>query len=195
MSKAASILARSRRRQGAPVLLHRPILGGVFGAGTYALASLTGKANGLHALRYLVLNPRTGVIVAAAGDKRDALAAARRVIEAGDLMRRYGEAANDPHPTQEQLWPDLAPAPALAPPDRKVSRRRRQVFERSDGRCCYCGAAITLETFEVEHQLPRALGGGDESVNLAAACRACNRAKADRSAVEFVVQQAIDSLE
>lgn len=139
MSKAGSIFnraaaARRKRTGGAPVMLHRPILGGVFGTGTYALASLAGKANGLHALRFIVLNPRTGVVVSAAAGKVEALAAARRAIEANDLLRRFGEAANDPHGTQDELFPELTPPVLATPPrDRKVSRRRREVFERSGG--------------------------------------------------------------
>lgn len=33
---------------------------------------------------------------------------------------------------------------------------------------------------------PRALGGGDDALNLVAACRRCNLAKSDRTAIELV---------
>ena len=38
--------------------------------------------------------------------------------------------------------------------------------------------------------LPRALAGGDDIGNLVAACVRCNLAKHDRTALEFVVQEA-----
>ncbi|MCB2039169.1 MAG: HNH endonuclease, partial [Ottowia sp.] len=76
------------------------------------------------------------------------------------------------------------PAPA-----RYVSRRRRSIFEQSQGRCHYCGAALDLTgKWHIEHQLPRALGGTDEGLNLVAACVPCNLSKSDRTAIEFVTQ-------
>lgn len=176
----------------APVLLHRPIIGPDFGSGTYALATITGIERGLHAVKYLVINPRSGIVVAAALNKAEVLAAARRVIRATDALRRYGEAANDATPTQAELWPDESPRPPVAQPKpRKVTRRRREVFERSQGRCHYCSAVLSLDgKWHVEHQVPRALDGTDDPSNLVAACAPCNLQKRDRTAIEFVVLQA-----
>jgi hypothetical protein len=166
-------------------LLAKPLQGGLFGDGEYALASMPCVAHGLHSVRYLVIRPRAGTVVAVGEEKGEVLAAARRVITAaGDLA-----AANDGRmPLQGELWsdedlPELA-APAIAA---AVPRRRREVFERSQGRCHYCGAALTLDGgWHVEHQLPRALGGGDDGLNLVAACVRCNLQKSDRTAIEFV---------
>ena len=36
-------------------LLHRPIFGGVFGHGRYALASMPCVSRGLHSIRYMVV--------------------------------------------------------------------------------------------------------------------------------------------
>jgi hypothetical protein len=167
-------------------LLAKPLQGGLFGQGEYALASMPCVARGLHAVRYLVIQPRAGTVLAVAEDKGDVLAAARRVIVAtGDLS-----AASD-EPSQAKLWADAempipdvqsaAPAP--------VSRRRREVFERSQGRCFYCETTLQVDNFEVEHMRPRALGGGDDLLNLVAACRRCNRQKADRTALEYLARQ------
>lgn len=38
----------------------------------------------------------------------------------------------------------------------------------------------------IEHQMPRALMGPDELVNLVAACVPCNLSKGDRTALEFL---------
>lgn len=175
-------------------LLHRPILGGVFGSGTYALATVTGVERGLHRTQFLVINPRTGAVVSAASGKTEALEAARRVIRATDTLSRFGaRAANDePEPTQIDMFPEALP-PAAAPkaPPRKPSRRRREVFARSEGRCHYCKTALTLEgKWHVEHAIPRALDGTDDPMNLVAACEKCNLTKSDRTALQFVVLQA-----
>ncbi len=51
----------------------------------------------------------------------------------------------------------------------------------------YCDTTLSLDgKWHVEHQLPRALGGADDALNLVAACIKCNLAKADRTALEFI---------
>jgi len=58
-------------------------------------------------------------------------------------------------------------------------RLYEQVAARAGHHCEYCGApeAISPHRFEVEHILPRALGGSDELPNLALSCAPCNRRK------------------
>lgn len=168
-------------------LLHKPITGGVFGRGRYALASMPCVARGLHTTRYMVVEPQAGAVLSVAEDKVEALAGARRMLHA---IRELPTSNEERTPEQLLLWPgyeaQIIGAPAEARP---VSRRRREVFERSQGKCHYCGAVLTLDgKWHVEHMMPRALGGADEMVNLVAACAPCNLAKADRSAIEFVAQ-------
>lgn len=171
-------------------LLHRPIFGGVFGdEGRYALASVPCISNGLHATRYMVVQPTAGVVLSVSEDKAHALAIARLRLNA----------ANDNHHMQPnsavqfELWPDepllvTVPGPPAA---RYVSRRRRSIYERSGGQCHYCSTQLELTgKWHVEHQLPRALGGGDESLNLVAACVRCNLSKGDSTAIEFAARAA-----
>src|SRR5688500_16309723 len=58
-------------------------------------------------------------------------------------------------------------------------RLRDIVARRARYRCEYCRApeALFNSSFEVEHVVPRALGGADDLTNLALACRACNGSK------------------
>lgn len=161
----------------------RPLLGGPFGGGQYSLATVPGVTNGLHSVRFLVLE-HTGAVLATGDDKREVLAEARRV-----LRLLHAEAANDARWYQCQLWPELAPATHITAEVRPISRRRREVFQRTEGRCFYCRCALSLDAFHVEHQQPRALGGTDDPLNLVAACSACNQAKRDRTAIEFVANR------
>jgi hypothetical protein len=170
-------------------LLQRPIYGGVFGEdGRYALASMPCVSRGLYVTRYMVVQAQAGVVLSIAEDKVEALALAReRLCAAND--QRSGDSDVAPG-VQGELWPHeplLHPTPAPAP---YVSRRRRDIFERSAGRCHYCGPPLDLTgKWHIEHQLPRALGGGDEGLNLVAACVRCNLSKSDRTAIEFVVDE------
>ena len=163
-------------------MLQRPIYGGVFGRGLYALATLPTIANGLHAVRFMVIDPRVGTVLSVSDAKLEAIAMARR------LLYLTTSAANDAKWQQTALWPELPIEPVAKV--RPISRRRRQVFERSGGRCHYCRFALTLDgRWHVEHMVPRALGGDDAAGNLVAACAPCNLAKRDRTALEFVTRE------
>jgi hypothetical protein len=66
----------------------------------------------------------------------------------------------------------------------KATRTLRYLVAlRANGRCEYCRRYQVMigETFfEVEHILPRALGGSTHPANLAFACRRCNLLKSDK---------------
>ena len=174
----------SRRPAPAPRFLHRPVLGGEFGqSGRYLLATTPRVERGLHQVTHLVLDSQAGIVLAIADDKAQALGAARKAVRASMVAERCAALAAAAEAGQGELWPEHGLRPK---PRRRPSRRRRQVWEASKGCCVYCRVPLDFETFEVEHMMPRALDGTDEGVNLAAACRACNRAKRDRTALEFV---------
>lgn len=169
----------------APPMLRRPLLGGVFGQGQYELATTPLISKGLHAVRFMVIEPRAGRVLSIAESKLEALGGARRLL--------HGAATRPP---DEPIWQQQTLLPEgslsaveLAKKSKPVSRRRREVFERSSGRCHYCTQVLTLDgKWHVEHQMPRALGGTDDPVNLVAACVSCNLAKSDTTAVEYLTR-------
>lgn len=169
-------------------LRHRPILGGLFGTGRYALATLPSVSRGLHSLRYMVIEPGPGIVISIADDKVAALASAREVLRATIELERVETAgAQD----QLTLWPEDQDQPLVSLVRRMpVSKRRREIFDKCGGRCHYCQAQLELSgKWHIEHALPRALGGLDEIANLFAACVPCNLAKRDRTALEFVASK------
>ncbi|MBZ0294901.1 MAG: HNH endonuclease [Anaerolineae bacterium] len=56
---------------------------------------------------------------------------------------------------------------------------RERVRQQAGDRCGYCLSAqrYVFGSLEVEHLIPRALGGTDEEINLWLACRFCNNYK------------------
>lgn len=178
----------------APAIRYRPIFGGPFGRdGRYVMATMPCIERGLHAVRHMVLEPRTGGVLSVSTNKHQALSDARRLLRtAVGLAAR--QAANAPTMEQAGLWaeeelPAVASAGAAV---KAVPRRRREVFEKSGGKCFYCGAVLTLDgKWHVEHSFPRALGGSDELPNLVAACVPCNLAKSDRTALEHLTRETV----
>lgn len=66
---------------------------------------------------------------------------------------------------------------------------QRQIRGRFSNCCAYCQTAESLivTTFEIEHIIPRSLGGSTTFENLCLSCPSCNRYKSSR-------QTAIDPL-
>jgi hypothetical protein len=65
-------------------------------------------------------------------------------------------------------------------------RTRFEVFKRDDFTCQYCGKKSPEVVLEVDHIVPRAVGGGDDLVNLRTSCWACNSGKSDKPLSEIV---------
>ena len=175
-------------------LLAKPIHGGPFRDGDYELASQPCVAMGLHSVRYLVIQRRSGLVVSMADDKQEALGIARRAIVA-----YYSHAANDEHtPRQFELWREEEMPPVLVTPSPSastVSRRRREIHSRTHGRCFYCSTPLDiLGQWHVEHQMPQALGGTNGALNLVPACSRCNLRKGARTAIEFMAGRGEDAI-
>lgn len=61
----------------------------------------------------------------------------------------------------------------------------RVEFEKQEGRCALTGRPITVETFEIDHILPRSRGGSDDRSNLRLLCAEANQAKGAMTDGEF----------
>lgn len=58
---------------------------------------------------------------------------------------------------------------------------RKNLFERDDHRCQYCGARCRPDRSSIDHVTPRSKGGQTSWDNCVLACVRCNSKKADRS--------------
>jgi hypothetical protein len=162
-------------------MLQRPIFGGVFGDGRYSLATMPAIANGLHAVTFMVIDPREGAVLSVGEDKMRALAGARRLLGVCAPTSAYVE----PPWRQGQLFPSSeTPTPTLK--RKRISRRRRAIFWRGEGRCHYCRTKLDINgPFHCEHMVPLALGGDDQPLNLVPSCPSCNSRKGPRTALEM----------
>lgn len=55
--------------------------------------------------------------------------------------------------------------------------------------CAYCGVRLTRRTMTRDHVIPASRGGTSEPSNLVPCCEPCNRAKANRSLLRFLVRR------
>lgn len=62
---------------------------------------------------------------------------------------------------------------------------RKQVHQKFDGRCAYCGHEITQQQMQVDHIYPKALNGSNGMENLNPACHMCNNYKLTFSVEEL----------
>ena len=59
------------------------------------------------------------------------------------------------------------------------------LYDKQDGKCCYCGAKLTAKTVSCDHETPLSRGGKHALENLALCCLDCNYLKLTRTADEF----------
>ena len=68
------------------------------------------------------------------------------------------------------------------PTFRKTTKLRREVFAAAKSQCENCGSHFALE---IDHRVPKAVGGDNSKANLRILCRNCNQ----RAAIEVLGQQ------
>lgn len=54
---------------------------------------------------------------------------------------------------------------------------RKQVYDKYDGYCAYCGDKISIKDMQVDHIIPKRINGTDDLENLNPSCRLCNHYK------------------
>ena len=66
----------------------------------------------------------------------------------------------------------------------KFSRaQRREIFQKYQGMCAYCGQPLQLTNFQIDHIEPFPVN--HKSINLNPSCRYCNFFKSDLSIEDF----------
>jgi diadenosine tetraphosphate (Ap4A) HIT family hydrolase len=62
---------------------------------------------------------------------------------------------------------------------------QHDVFERAKGRCELCGISKEIKHLEVDHIIPKSLGGPDDLSNFQALCYSCNSRKGNRYKTDY----------
>lgn len=72
------------------------------------------------------------------------------------------------------------------PKRRKLIKEERQrIYEKTNGRCAYCGCEIKPQEMVVDHIKAHIHGGTCDESNLFPACRPCNHRKGTSSLSSF----------
>ena len=65
---------------------------------------------------------------------------------------------------------------------------KQQIFARDNYACRYCGRILPEDILQIDHIVPRALGGSDELDNLATACPNCNYRKGAKELSQYLAE-------
>lgn len=180
---------------------NRPILGGPFGSGQYCLSSLTHALHGLDEVWYFVREANSGALISYGATKDAALTAARKMLalfsplDMAQYIARV-QARKDAAEAEEQqrikeAQEEVDTIRKQSSKVRSIPKRRKEIFDASEGKCHYCETVLTLDgKWHIEHKMPKALMGGNEPGNLVASCVTCNHRKRDKTDVEFKAQLA-----
>jgi len=69
-------------------------------------------------------------------------------------------------------------------PKRQVRLSRKNIYQRDNYTCQYCGAKPKTKDLNIDHVVPRSKGGRNSWTNLVCSCIKCNTKKADKTLKE-----------
>jgi 5-methylcytosine-specific restriction endonuclease McrA len=101
------------------------------------------------------------------------------------VMVLMGKAEGLEHDRRRQLRPNLHQPTVIRlrqfvrVPYRQMPLTRRNVFQRDNHHCQYCGTGS--DPLSIDHVVPRSRGGADVWENVTTACLACNVRKGNRT--------------
>ncbi|HOC44120.1 MAG TPA: HIT domain-containing protein [Thermoanaerobaculales bacterium] len=67
---------------------------------------------------------------------------------------------------------------------------RYEIIRRARGRCEACGVSSLERQLQVDHIVPKNVGGSDDPANMQALCETCNSQKSDRDDTDFAAVHA-----
>lgn len=62
---------------------------------------------------------------------------------------------------------------------------RREIYNKFQGKCAYCGRKIEFDDMTLDHIHPHSKGGTKTRENIYPSCHLCNNQKGDKSVEEF----------
>lgn len=84
------------------------------------------------------------------------------------------------------IYGDIAIVPEPHQPEPAPLERRAATWDRTDGKCWYCGKEMNpFRDFQIDHVRPKSQGGTDDPENLVPCCTSCNFAKRARTLDQF----------
>ena len=98
------------------------------------------------------------------------------------------------------MYPVLKGASSLQYNESEIHTRREKERARelrnsrwwqtliNDASCYYCGSGLAKAEVTMDHVVPLAQGGRSTQGNVVAACKSCNNAKQDMTAVEWALR-------
>lgn len=121
-----------------------------------------------------------------AKDEQEALAKADRMYREARIVLtlRTLRASRTSHATAQHIparnWLVKLPKNTSST-DLSQFMNRRDIYNKYDGHCAYCGKKIEFDDMTIDHIVPSSKGGVNTLDNTIPSCQLCNNQKADRS--------------
>lgn len=74
-----------------------------------------------------------------------------------------------------------------------LSNIRKEIFERDNHKCAYCGIELSISESIIEHIIPKSMGGKTTIDNLVLSCGYCNRKISARTPKEILSEMIIEN--
>lgn len=94
-----------------------------------------------------------------------------------EFLALLDDSVDDP----SYLEPDSLPAKKK----KSLIKFKQAVWQKTLGRCYFCGNLITYSQMTIDHFVPEAADGSDDITNLVPSCKSCNSTKGTKSIEEF----------
>jgi hypothetical protein len=67
----------------------------------------------------------------------------------------------------------------------KKPKEYQEIFNKTGGKCYFCGVELNRLRFDIDHDIPKSKGGSDDIDNLNPSCKPCNLSKGAISIEEY----------
>lgn len=106
------------------------------------------------------------------------------IVHKPDLRRKENKGKLHPVTIKPYLR-----SPTQTPTQIQIKARELNIFHKQSDRCYWCCILLDFTQVDIEHVVPKCMGGSDDISNLRVSCRRCNGIKNMSLPMDFALYQ------